>query len=266
MKKQNMLGLLLVATIIIAGFGAPAFSNPVVTPVYPDMEKMPETLSGDGGSGGELAPLGVLTATGTYTATADPDRAEIVLGVEEQANDASIAQRAVADKMALIRTALTNVGISKDSIETVNYDISPRYDWEHGRNDVIGYTATQTIRVKLTDLSKVGQVVDAAGDAGANRVDYISFTLSDAKRAELKKQALTQAARNAREQADAAASGLGVKVTQVRKIDTNGVDYQPYYRYYAGAEVMAAGAAAPTEIEPSSVGISATVRVEFAFQ
>jgi uncharacterized protein YggE len=249
MKQENAFALLLVAAIVITGLGAPAFSNPIVADPAPQADN-----------------VGVLTTTGTYTATADPDRAEIVLGVEEQAGDAAIAQRAVADKMARIRTALTNLGIGKDSIETMNYDISPRYDWEHGRNDVIGYTATQTIRVKLTDLNKVGQVVDAAGDAGANRVDYVSFTLSDAKRAELKKQALTQAAKNAREQADAAAAGLGVKVTSVRKIDTNGVDYQPYYRYYAGAGAMAADAAVPTEIEPSSVGISATVTVEFGFE
>jgi hypothetical protein len=249
MKQENAFALLLVATIVITGLGAPAFSNPIVADPAPQADN-----------------VGVLTTTGTYTATADPDRAEIVLGVEEQASDAAIAQRAVADKMARIRTALTNLGIGKDSIETMNYDISQRYDWEHGRNDVIGYTATQTIRVKLTDLNKVGQVVDAAGDAGANRVDYVSFTLSDAKRAELKKQALTQAAKNAREQADAAAAGLGVKVTSVRKIDTNGVDYQPYYRYLGGAEVKTMEAAAPTVIEPSSVGISATVSVEFAFE
>lgn len=252
-KNTTTNALLMIAAVVISGIGIPALSSPFIGP----LPQVPTTDS-------ELGGPGTLTATGTYTATADPDRAEIVLGVEEQASDAAVAQKAAADKMARIREAMGKLGIAKDGIETVNYDIYPRRDWQRD-GQTVGYTVSHTIRVKLADLTKIGPVIDAASDAGANRIDHVGFTLSDAKRAELKKQALTQAARNAREQADAAAAGLGVKVTRVQKIDTNGADYQPYYRYYGGAMAAGMEAGAPTEIEPRSVGVSATVTVEFAF-
>jgi len=209
----------------------------------------------------------LIDVTGTYTVVVDPDEANVYFGVEKDSNTAADAQKDVANRMAAIRSALALKGIASSDIETSSYSVNKKYDWVNGITVDRGYTALHVIKVKVRDTSKVGAVIDAAVGAGADKVNRIEFGLSDAKKAELKKQALTEAAKNARMQADAIASGLGVKITGVESASTTTYSYQPYPMY--GGAVMAESVArddAPTEIDPKSVSMSATVSVTFSFE
>jgi uncharacterized protein YggE len=96
-------------------------------------------------------------------------------------------------------------------------------------------------------------------------VQYVSFALSDAKRAEVRKQALTEASKNAREQADAIAKGLNVRITGIERVSV-GYDYQPYPYVYGKALAAGASESAPTQVDPANVEVSATVQVTFSFE
>jgi uncharacterized protein YggE len=248
-KVQNMAIALAIIVILVSGFGTAAFAQ-----------------TNDVKANDTNSDQKIIDVTGTYTVSGDPDKAEIYMGFEANRETAQEAQTEVANKMASIRAALALKGVSSSDIETVQYDVSPNYDCVDGQSIPRGYTAIQMIKVKTTDISEVGSLVDAASGAGANKIESIQFGLSDAKTEELKKQALTEAAKSARGQADAIATGLGARIIGAEKASTT-YDYQPYPLY--GGAVMAettTKAIAPTQIDASQVKVSATVQVTFSFE
>ena len=96
-------------------------------------------------------------------------------------------------------------------LKTVSYALNPNYQYHPngGEPTIEGYTALNVVRVTLDELRKIGAVIDAATQAGANHVQGIQFTLrdQDAVRAE----ALREAALRARGEADVLAAALGAQ-------------------------------------------------------
>lgn len=70
--------------------------------------------------------------------------------------------------------------------------------------------------VTLRQLTRLDELLNAAIDAGANRIDRI--TLETRKEKDLKDQALTLAIDDAKMQASRIAVGLGVKIGKVHKV------------------------------------------------
>lgn len=198
-----------------------------------------------------------------YKATAEADRVDVYLGVQTERSTALASQQDNANIMQKIRSALAGIGVTSDSIQTTSYSIWPTYDYTMTPYRIKGYQTSNMIKVRLTDINKAGQVIDAAAGAGANQVNGVYFTISDSKRDQLEQQALTQASRIAKDKANAIASGLGVTIKQVVKASESS-SYVPYYRSYnTMASGGAAPEAAPTEITPGDIEVSATVSVTF---
>jgi len=207
---------------------------------------------------------GTIDASGHYVLNAEPDKVDIALGVEVQANSAADAQRSAANTMDNIRTRMSLIGIAKSDISTASYYVTEVRDWSKDSTTVVGYKVTHMITVTSKDTSKAGAIIDAASSAGANQVYGVSFGLTDEKTAQLKKAALTEAAKNAMEKANAMADGLGVKVLRVQKIAESSSGYTPLYRDYAyAAAPMAEGAA--TSVEAGTVSVTADVSATFEF-
>ena len=64
-----------------------------------------------------------VSVTGTYTAKAEPTEATIVIGFENEADTAAVAQQENADEMAGILTSLRNAGLTDDNFETKHESI-----------------------------------------------------------------------------------------------------------------------------------------------
>src|SRR5208337_4709150 len=138
---------------------------------------------------GQNATPKTIQVTGTATLSAPPDQAVLVLAVQTQATSATQAAADNAATMTNVLAALSNLGIDKNSIETVSYTLSPVYD-QTTSSKVIGYTVRNAIQVTLKDFSLIGKALDAAVSAGANEVQGIMITLSSTTLATLQKQAL----------------------------------------------------------------------------
>jgi uncharacterized protein YggE len=243
-----------------------------------------------------LGILGVVTPKGQYLTTADmrntlsvsgnakttvePDTASMSIGVQTEAKTAAEAQRSNAGKMTAVKSAILAAGINEADLETGYFYTDPVYTGQYVCPDdmlnctrdekvweytLTGYKTTHTLNVKTKALDKVGGVLDAAVDAGANKVDSISFTLDEAKEKEIKQQLLVQAATDAKKQAETLATASGVKVAGVMSI-TQTSYYPPSPYYYRMAE-DAVGAAAPsTEITPGNVDVSVSVSAVYEIQ
>jgi len=199
-----------------------------------------------------------ITAVGSATASATPDVARVDISVVTQAGTAQDATAANAMQTSAVITALQSFVTSSSNIKTVSYYLSPVYNNPPPGQSatIIGYMVSNTVEVTLTDLTQIGKAIDTAIQAGANRVQGVSFDVMD--RSPVMAQALKTAASRARSQADAIASGLNVHTGAVLRASegVNTVTPQTF-----GA---AAAAGATTPIETGVVMVQASVTLEVA--
>jgi uncharacterized protein YggE len=200
-----------------------------------------------------------LQVTGEGTVTASPDQAILFLAVQTQATSATQATGDNAILMSKVIDALVGVGISKDSIETLSYSLTPIYENKPDQTTpprVVGYIARNAIQVTVTDFSSVGKLLDAAITAGVNEVQGVEFALSSRALATLQRQAMQLAVQDADAQAKAMASTLGVNLVGPISVSP-GYSYQPRFDKIS--------LSAQTPIQPATLQITATVQVTYEF-
>lgn len=194
-------------------------------------------------------------ASGEATVSAQPDRAEIDIGVVTEAKSAQAAASKNAESTSAVITRIKALLGGSGSVRTLNYSLNPKYSYPQNSPAVLdGYTANNTVKATIDDLSLVGKLIDASTGAGSNSINGIRFTLKNDET--VRAEALKEAARKARASAEAIAQALGLRVVGVISAEAGG-----------GASVihpqmmMAAKAAAPTPIEAGPIDVNATVTV-----
>jgi uncharacterized protein YggE len=181
--------------------------------------------------------------------------------VVTQANSSQAAADQNARKLDATLTRLRQLLGTAADIKTISFTLQPNYLYprEGGEPDITGYTATNLVRITIDDLTRVGTLIDAATEAGANRIRSLQFVLKNEGPAHA--QALREAAAKARTKADALAFALGVRIGRVLSVTETSPAVVPV-RNVAFAR---AGAAA-TPIEPGTIEVRATItlRVEIS--
>lgn len=210
-------------------------------------------------------PVNEIRVSGSSEFDVSPDLAEIRVRVETQGPDAQEAQRQNSDLSNSVFDALLKAGVRRQDIETYNYNIHRVQEWnpDKRRTEDKGFRVSNSFKVTTRQLGKVGGLLDAAVQAGANNVEGISFMLSDDRKGEARTEALKLAAKNAQEKARALADGLNVPLGRLVSVSESTFGVQPVP--YARAETMEARMdGAPTPVEPQGVRVSAQVQVSYA--
>lgn len=204
-----------------------------------------------------------IAVSGTARVAASPDRAEMMIAVETRADTAKKAQQQNADLSTKVIDAIKRAGVPQNSIETASFNLYPLYDYntEGSQPRITGYTASHSLSVKTDDAEKASEVIDAAVNAGANRVDTIQFTLTDQRRDKVYRGVLGDATLDAQAKAKAIAETLQVKIRGVRSVTT---DYAFTPIYMAAPEV--AMKSADSSFVPANVDVSATVNVVYEIE
>lgn len=193
----------------------------------------------------------------TATIAAKPDRAQIDIGVVTQAQQADQAATDNAKQVGAVLAALRHAAGEGADIQTLGYTLTPDFRYAAGSEPVlVGYTASNVVRVTLDDLKRVGSVADAATHSGADRVQDMRFTLREPESVRL--QALRQAALQANSEADALASALGVRVLRVLSVEENGSMSVPM-RHMLHAAARARTDEESTPIETGTLNVSADI-------
>jgi uncharacterized protein YggE len=221
---------------------------------------------------GSVENLKTISLTGNGVASAQADQAIVNLGVEAISMSANDAIRENADKMSAIIDAVKALGVNEDDIVTTSYSVYPWYDWTERGSVFKGYTVTNQVQITVKDLDIVGDVIDAAADAGANQIYGISFDLSDAMREELKTNAYIEALTDAQDKAAVIAETLGLTITGVQSVaEYSYTPYVPMRGYEYLNEAMVSGASvssvvAPTPIVSGELSVSVSVYIVFLFE
>lgn len=203
--------------------------------------------------------LPLLSVDGEGIGTAAPDRATVTIGVTSHASDAGKAQNDNAWTSEQVNKAIKALGVDSKDIQTNNYSFHPTYRTvDNHRNEIDGYTVNNSIVVIVRDINLVGKVIDSSLRAGANEVSSLDFSASNTQA--VRKEALTNAVKDAREKADILAKGLGKHITGIRNISEN-TGYLETRRY--GNAVLTSAKMADTTIEAGSLSLTARVHIDF---
>ena len=159
----------------------------------------------------------VIVTTGEGVVKLAPDRVWVSIAAESRARGPKEAQRATADAMKAVLDKLKALGLPADAIRTSGYDLQPEFDYANGRQTLRDYVARNAVEVRLDEIARAGEVLDAAVGSGATSVSGVRFDLKD--RAAAEREALRKAVADARGRAEAAASGAGLRVDRVLRIE-----------------------------------------------
>ena len=216
------------------------------------------------------ARLTRVIVAGETSMKAQPDAAVVVLSVITQGAQAFNAQQDNARKSDAVIHALQTSAGANPEIKTSDYSLRPQYDERYNKlPKIIGYEARNSVMVTMSDLSKVGAVIDAASRAGANSVENVSFILRDNSPA--RGQALAEASRQAMSKAQSIAQSMGGHVVRVvEEQEAGAVSAVPEARPLSGAYeaisadrmMLARSKSTPVESGPLSVNSRVQLVVE----
>lgn len=196
-----------------------------------------------------------ITVTGVGHVDSVPDEAEFSLGITTKARTAREALAANSDRMRRLIAALKTAGVAERDIKTQDVSIGPNYD---GDTEPNGYSASNTVSVRIRELDRAGAVLAAASQAGANNVYGPSLTR--ANREALEAEALERAVENARKRAETLAGAAHVRLGRVTAI-VEAVDRGGYELF---STARTAESASDVPIEKGTEEIAASVTVTFA--
>lgn len=204
-----------------------------------------------------------ISSSGVAAIKTMPDLVSVYITIETKEMDAETSKSKNNEISEKVLTSLSDLA-GKSNIETQGFNIYPEYDWSDNKQKLTGYRTTNSLKVKLTDFDKIGKVIDSSINAGANRIDYINFELSEEKQSELKKDALEKASKDAREKAESIAKGLNSKLGKIVSVAASDYNYFPI-PIYARAEAsgLAEVKKAVTDIKPKELEVTANVQVVF---
>lgn len=219
----------------------------VATPAFAEEMKMPRTIS----------------LTGHGEVRMAPDIVSITVGVLSQGNTAGEALTANTASMNAVFDALKAGGVDTKDIQTSNFMVQPRYDYNNNVQPpkLVGYDVSNNVTITLRQIDALGGLLDKLVQAGSNQIQGITFQVSKPEAAldDARKLATQDASRKAKLYAEAMSLGLG----SVQSI-SEGIRYEPPVPYRS--KMIAETAAADVPIAGGEQVLSIDVNITWEIQ
>ena len=212
---------------------------------------------------GSGAAANTVTASGAGTAQAVPDTAEMSFGVTTMSANAKSALDEAAKVAEQIASAVKKQGVADEDIQTQDVSVYPQTVDQDGKQVITGYQASLSVRVKVRDIAKLGEVISAANAAGANEHQRARRSPIDDP-APARAAAIDEAVADARKSRRGDGRGRRQERRRGAQHELERRGHRSPMATYGAAE--AAGAARDVPIEPGQLDISANVVVVFALE
>jgi len=206
----------------------------------------------------------VVVALGHALIERAPDRAFVTFSTETRGAKPDDVQKQNAAAMTRVQDAVTRARVPADAVRTLGFNLQEEFDWTNGKRISRGYTASNSVEVRVDDLTTLGALMDAAVQAGATGVSAVRFDLKD--RAAAEREALRLAVADARARADAAAAGANTRVVGIVRIEESGAPRGPVPMPMMRMAMAAPAQAPDTPMAPGQIGIEASVTLTAALE
>jgi uncharacterized protein YggE len=216
-----------------------------------------------------------------------PDIANIYFTISKDAGTVKDAQAGVAviEKKAL--DLLKAKGVADKDIKTANASFNPKYEYRQAvcppipmgagtagitvnpsspyycppsKQVITGYTASESITVKIRNTDTVGDIMQGLGTTGVSDLNGPNFAID--KEDTLKAQARKLAIDDAKAKAQSLAKDLGVRLEKITSFSENG-NYPIMYAQGAMMADKAVSAPAPAVIPKGENTISSDVTITY---
>lgn len=205
--------------------------------------------------------------SGTATRSVAPSYAILRLGITSEASTVGAAKTTNDRVMSDLIARLQNIGISKNNIQTSYFSVSPNNnnvyyanrDNRDAKQDPT-YTVSNTVAVRINDMSKISQAIDNAVAAGANNIQSLSFEADVDQN--LNDQLTAEAVKNARHQAEVIAGALGQQLAGIKDAsvgNTNTYTMESSMRLYKASDMLGSS----TPVEQGDITVSKNVDLTF---
>ncbi|HLH95745.1 MAG TPA: SIMPL domain-containing protein [Xanthobacteraceae bacterium] len=207
----------------------------------------------------QTPPTRTLSITGSAELHVAPDTALVSLGVVTEAASAASALKDNSAAVAKVLDAVRAGGVDAKDMQTRSLSLEPRYERidKPGPSDrprIIGYSAENLVTLRVRDLGKIGDLLDKLTGAGVNRIDSISFVVSNEDK--LLDETRQRAVADAREKADLYARAAGFSLGKIMSLNEESGSTPP-----PRPMMMARNAAAPAPVPVEGGEMTLTVRV-----
>ncbi len=189
----------------------------------------------------EKAPTRTVYVMAEATLTAEPQVAQVELGVEDSAKNASDAYKKVEDKSSELKAMLVRLGVNEENISTRSFWSEQRYQYSYWywyeEGKFRGYSVHQTLSFKTPDFDRVGELIDSATSIKGVRLENLSFIVDSPEA--FVQEARVKALEAARVKAGSLAEASGLELCLPLNINEYVInpgeqDYSYYYyNYYA---------------------------------
>ncbi|MFM7424105.1 MAG: SIMPL domain-containing protein [Elainella sp.] len=223
-------------------------SSLIASPVFAQQEQLMRTL----------------TVRGEGKASVATSLTQVQLGVEVQGKTASEVQQEAARRSAAVVEFLQSRNV--DRLQTTGISLNPQYDYANNRQQIIGYIASNTVSFRVP-TERTGDILDQAVEAGATRIENVSFVAADAAIEAARQQAIQQAVRNAQVQAEAVLTSLGLSQQEIVSIQVDGASPppMPLYRTTTMLADGLANAAPSTPVIGGEQEVQASVTLQIRY-
>lgn len=203
--------------------------------------------------------------TGTGSAGAAPDVVALDLGVRCPGENVATALGEADTAMGAIIAAAKEGGVAARDLQTTGASVYPQYDKEG--IGVAGYVASQSLRLRVRERDRVGELISAFSRVAGNRltIDNIALLLDDPSG--LLEQARTAAFADAHDKARQFATLAGRELGQVVfVVDAPSSPTMPYGAApVAGMRSAMKAEAMDMAVEAGENSVSATIVVRWAW-
>lgn len=207
-----------------------------------------------------IQPETTITLNGRGSVDHAPDIAMISVGVQVEAETASLAMSQQTTKMNGVFAAVKAAGIADRDMQTSTLSLNPVYDYPaNQRPRLTGYNASNQIAIKVRDLKNLGRTLDAVVKGGGNTINGVSFSID--KPESFQNEARVAAIKDAAAKAELYASAVGYKVKRIVTVSEQ--EYYPQPVPMMARMQVNQDAAESTPVAAGEVSLTQNVNVTF---
>ncbi len=196
---------------------------------------------------------------GSAEISAPPDTTVISFEVESRNYDYGACMERLAEKTENLRQEMVSVGLERDQLKTIHFDVSTEYERIYEKRKFRGYKAYHRLKVEFPlDKDYLNKVLQVLSNTESHASFDIAFKIADPD--PFRHQVIAKAVENSRAKARVLAEAANVKLGEIVYIDYSWSEVR--FESDFSIETMSSPLEAPNfDFSPEDVDVSDSVTV-----